>query len=140
MRSRSTAVTLTALLAAACAREAPPAEGTTTLTSGTTHGVRVTNVPGDDERPTLLADELCRREAVCNRVGRDRAYPTEDGCVADLGAWMRVRLSSWGCPPTADRAPLEECLAAVRSEACDTPLLASMDNLPACRRSAVCGD
>jgi hypothetical protein len=140
MLRTKTAMAIAALtLTTACAREAREAEATTTtVTSGTTHGVRVTNVRLDDERPTRVADELCRREAACNRIGDDRTFRSEEACMSELSARTNARMAPWRCSSEASREHLEECLAAIRSEACETPLVASTDHLPACRASVMC--
>jgi hypothetical protein len=127
---------------AACARSRGPsaATSTTTITGGTPMGVRVTNVEESQPDPGLaLADELCRREAACNHIGAAGGrYRTEEACAADLGARLPAQIASWNCSPAAERARFEECLAAIRSERCDTDLVSGTDRLPLCRATAVC--
>jgi hypothetical protein len=131
---------------AACAHDSDRA-GTTTVTSGTsdtTQGVRVTNVTiGDSDPADRLAGELCRREATCGRIGgsgTDEAKLLgEQNCVTTNAPRMRSAISSWGCNATVHRARFEECLAAVRSERCETSL-ERPDILPACRGTTVCAD
>lgn len=126
-------------LAAACAHE-NRSYGTTTITSGTPEGVRATNAAETAPDPGLaLADELCRREASCNRVGTSGGrYTTEEACMADLGTRVPPQLASWNCSPAAARARFEECLAGIRSESCTTDLVSRIDRLPVCRANAVC--
>jgi len=139
--TRTTSLTLAAaLVVTACARQANESS-TTTLTSGAAGGPRVTNTrPGDDQTAMRLADELCRREAVCNRIGggNDAHYRSEEACMADHGSRAPAQVSRWACSPPATSAGFEECLAAVRSEDCDTRLDRA-DRLAACRTAAVCG-
>lgn len=126
---------------AACAHSRDQSSySTTTITSGTPQGVRVTNVRENEPDPSLaLADEVCRREATCNRIGTAGArYTTEEACMADLGVRLPAQVASWNCEPAAARARFEECLASIRSERCETNLVARIDRLPLCRPNAVC--
>lgn len=131
------------LLVAACAHDRERAS-TTAVTSGTTAGVRVTNVPvGDYDPGHRLAGELCRREATCGRIESSRSDEAkllgEQNCVTVNAPRMRSTIQSWGCSPATHRAMFEECLAAVRSERCETSL-DRPDILPACRANAVCAE
>jgi hypothetical protein len=123
------------LLASACAHDS--GSGTTTVTSGSTSGVRVTNTRSSDEPSMRLADEICARELACNHVGPGARYRSEEACMAEQGAIAPTQLSRWGCVPTRTQAGFEECLAAVRSERCETPL-PRVEVLAACRSEPVC--
>ncbi len=133
--SRTTAICLTALLlgtlGTACARQTGP--GTTTLTSGPT-GVR-TDASAAAGR---LADEICGREVACDHVGKGARYRSEEACMSDQGARAPTQIARWTCTPTETHAGFETCLAAIRSEHCDTPL-AHADELVACRSAPICG-
>ncbi|MDB5213625.1 MAG: hypothetical protein JWO86_1552 [Myxococcaceae bacterium] len=136
-----TSFALTALsvaaLVAGCAH-GNEAAGTTTVTSGTPSGAKVTGATPKDEAAMRLADEICSREAACSNVGDGAKYRTEEACMADQGATAPVQLSRWSCTPTQTQAGFEECLAAIRSERCETPL-PRVDRLVACRSVSVCG-
>jgi hypothetical protein len=129
-----------AALLAGCAH-GTEAAGTATVTSGTTSGAKVTGVTRatpKDEAAMRLADEICAREAACSNVRDGAKYRTEEACMADQGANAPVQLSRWSCTPTQTQAGFEECLAAIRSERCETPL-PRVDRLVACRSVSVCG-
>lgn len=131
------------LTLAACAHEREPAS-TTTVTSGTPQGVRVTNVTvGDYDPADRLAGELCRREATCGRIDARQSDEAkllgEQNCVTVNAPRMRAAMERWSCSAMTRRASFEECLAAVRSERCETRI-DSPDILPACRANAVCAD
>ena len=116
---------------------------TTTTTGATPEGVRVTNVRTDDYDPAAaLAGELCRREAACGRLGEGASDEAkllgEQNCVTERRGRIREVMRGWSCSPAAERARFEECLAAVRSERCETNL-ARPDTLPLCRANTVCG-
>lgn len=127
-------------LTGACVHHERPSVSTTTVTSGEPSGVRVTNVRTQayPEPGLLLADELCRREATCNRIGPDGTHRSEEACLVDLGTRAPALLASWTCSPAASRARFEECLAQVRSERCETNLSAGVSDLPRCRPNVMC--
>lgn len=131
------------VLATACAHDGDRA-GATTVTSGSTEGVRVTNVTvGDYDPADRLAGELCQREATCGRTQGARSDEAkllgEQNCVTMNAPRMRGSIDGWGCNAMTHRAHFEECLAAIRSAACETSL-EQPDILPACRGNAVCAD
>lgn len=126
-------------LAAGCARQLDTT-GTTTITSGTPGGARVTSArPGDDRVALRIADEMCRREAACNTIGDGSGmrYRSEEACMADHGAMAPEVVGRWTCRPDDGSATFEECLASIRSERCETRLDRA-DRLRACRGAAVC--
>ena len=119
----------------ACSRES---QGTTTVTSGSTSGVRVTGAPvGNDDAAMRLADELCGRAAACNQIGDGGRWRTLEACMADEYMRTPAQVSRWTCRPSGVHAGFEECLVAIRSERCKTQL-SRYDHLETCRREAVC--
>jgi hypothetical protein len=106
--------------------------------SSATSGVRVTGTTDKDQASMRLADELCGRAAACNAIGDGAKYRTLEACMADQGASAPVQVSRWSCTPTQTQAGFEGCLAAIRSERCETPL-PRVDRLVACRSASVCG-
>lgn len=124
------------LLVAACAHN--DGAGTTTVTSGSTSGVRVTNTRQSDEPAMRLADEICARELSCNHIGPSARYRSEEACMAEQGAAAPSQVSRWDCEPTRSEAGFEQCLAAIRSERCETAM-PRVETLVACRSAAVCG-
>lgn len=140
---RSLTKTLTlgavALLAIACAHSQKDRSSTTTVTSGSTQGVKVTAARSErHQTATRLADELCARAAACSQIGEGARYHTEEACMVDQGAKAPAQISSWSCTPGQTQAGFEECLASIRSERCETDL-PRIDRLVACRTTQVCG-
>jgi hypothetical protein len=127
-----------AALAVGCAHGTTETAGTATVTSGATSGVKVTGASSTNQAAMRLADEICARETACGAIGDGARYRTEEACMADQGASAPVQLSRWTCTPTQTQAGFEECLAAIRSERCETPL-PRVDRLVACRSASVCG-
>ena len=126
----------------ACAHDRDRA-GSTTVTSGTPEGVRVTNVTiGDSDPADRLAGELCKRDATCGSIDRNQSDEAkllgEQNCVTVNAPRMRAAMQKWSCTATNQREGFEDCLAAVRSERCETRI-DGPDILPACRSNAVCG-
>jgi hypothetical protein len=137
--SKASVALVVALLAvAACARQAE-GPSTTSVTSGSTSGVRVTDVRTDQDAMALrLADEVCAREVACNHIGVDARYVSEEACLADQGARAPTQSARWSCQPTQSQTSVDECLAAIRNERCETTLT-HIDYLVACRSAAICG-
>jgi hypothetical protein len=128
-------VALLLAAAAACGRET---QGTTTVTSGSTSGVRVTGARvGNDDAAMRLADELCNRASACNRIGDGAPWRTLEACMADEYTRTPAQVGRWTCTPFGAHVGFEECLVAVRSERCDTDLRRA-DALPECRNARVC--
>ena len=126
-------------ISAGCAHQSETSGITTVTSSSSTSGVRVTDTTSDKDQASMrLADEICGREAACNAIGDGAKYRTIEACMADQGATAPVQLSRWSCTPTQTQAGFEECLAAIRSERCETQL-PRVDRLVACRSASVCG-
>lgn len=127
-----------ATIAAGCAHRAD-SSSTTTVTSGSTSGVRVTGARVEhDDAANRLADELCGRAAACKAIGPDARWRTEESCMADQSVKASSQISRWTCTPTQTQAGFEGCLAAIRSEKCETDMTRA-EQLGACRSVAVCG-
>jgi hypothetical protein len=123
------------LLGTACARQV----GTATVTSAPAPTVRAATAQTPAEAAALrLADELCGRESACNGIGEGAHYRTEEACMSDQSARAPAQLARWTCTPTQTQAGFEQCLAAIRSERCETPLT-RVEQLSACRSAEVCG-
>jgi hypothetical protein len=127
-----------ALSAASCAHSQEGAS-TTTVTGAAPATPNVTApLSPRDEAAMRLADELCARAAACNEIRDGGRYRSEEACVADQGAKAPAQIGRLSCTPTRTQAGFEECLAAIRSERCETDLT-SLDRLAACQSAQVCG-
>jgi hypothetical protein len=125
------------LLASACAHD--DGSSTTTVSSGVTSGVKVTNTrtPPSDELALRLANEVCAREHACNQIRPGPLSRSEEACMAEEGVTASEQLSRWGCLPTEMQGGFANCLAAIRLAPCET-LLPRADVLPTCRSAPVC--
>ncbi|AKV02821.1 hypothetical protein AKJ09_09484 [Labilithrix luteola] len=113
--------------------------GITTLSSGTPNGVRVTETgPALAEPAARLAQELCSREAECDRIGKDGSlYASEDACRANLDGPVRTEMASWRCTPASKDLRFEDCLASIRSAHCETSI-DHLSRLTACQSLTLC--
>lgn len=126
-----------ALLVLACAHQPEPS--TTTVTAASPSQVTITPARSDrDEAAMRLADELCARAAACAQIGEGARYRSEEACMLEQGVNAPAQLASWTCVPTQTQAGFEGCLAAIRSERCETDLR-RIEQLVACRTAQVCG-
>jgi hypothetical protein len=130
------ASSLLALALVSCMRDDGQAS-TTTIRSGTAEP-SVTNV----EPAIRLATELCRHESRCRDSERQRSDEAkllaEQNCVTAGTDPTADVMGTWSCSPAVARAGYEECLAAIRTERCETKL-SSIKDVPRCRSNMVCG-
>lgn len=126
------------LFSAACSHN-DASSGVTTLSSGTPNGIRVTDTgPAFAEPASRLSQELCSREAECNRIGKDGSlYASEATCQANLDGPVRTEMTTWRCTPASKDLHFEDCLAAIRSAHCETSL-DHLNRLTACQSASLC--
>ena len=85
-----------------------------------------------------LARARCNRETTCNRVGRDRAWASQESCVVHERERVAGEAESeLDCPRGVDSVQLGTCLNAVRAQACDDQR-GDLAVLPECAASALC--
>lgn len=127
MKATVAVIPVVLTLAAACSRRGENA-GMTTIRSGTPEGVRVTNLTNADlDAADRLAGAICRHERECSRtLGRlstDEALALEENaCMTEMRPAARINLDALECGPAVARAGIEECLASIRTERCETRL------------------
>lgn len=143
-------VVVTVALAGACKHEDGRSAGSTTITSGTPDGARVTNAPVLSEETlrnleaSRIATTLCGRERRCSVPisEQDTAAGLHAGakCVAEVEPAARRSIESWSCPPAVARAGLKDCAAAVTvAVRCrDVLSLGEAGPVDACRPSNIC--
>jgi Family of unknown function (DUF6184) len=79
----------------------------------------------------------CAREVSCSNVGPGRHFTSGEVCVREVRDRVRESLKKSACPSGIDGKELDECLDAIRSESCSSPLDA-VNRLAACRTSELC--
>lgn len=102
----------------------------------TTTGANVASTSNDNAVARIVSSR-CAREATCNNIGVDKRFDNAAGCTAKIRSDMRDDLNTKDCPYGVDVKELDECLEAIRSEACNSPL-DSISRLAACRASDMC--
>ena len=119
----------------ACTRE-DGQSSTTTVRSGTTETTGFSIEPA-----SRLTSELCRHEQRCRADEQQRSDEAkllaEQNCVTTKNEVTQIVMGSWNCSPAMARAGYEECLAAIRTERCETRL-SSIGDIPRCRSGMVC--
>jgi hypothetical protein len=89
------------------------------------------------EAVARLARARCDRETSCNRIGRGRAWASEDACVAHERERLAPAATALGCPRGVDGVQLGICLNTIRGQACDDRR-GDLAVLPECAESALC--
>ena len=84
-----------------------------------------------------IAAARCDREASCNRIGENGNYDTESECTADQSRAERAAIGAKVCPEAVDREKLNACLAAIRTEDCQSSL-EDVEQMTVCRSHALC--
>ena len=125
------------LVLASCRRE-DGQTSTTTIRSGTLEG----SGSSDVDPAARLATELCRHESRCNDANNRQASDeakllAEQACVTSKTNTTNSAMEGWNCSPAMARAGYEECLAAIRTERCETKL-STIADVPRCRSSMIC--
>lgn len=128
-------------LAPACVKDEGRA-GTTVITSGTApSGVRVTNVALERDPAERLAGELCMHDATCNRIAPSHSDEArllaEQACVTERLPHARALVGGWWCSAGPARDAFDACLAAIRSEGCESRL-DDPRRLEACEPRTIC--
>ena len=119
----------------AAARPIGEGAGAASSESGTT---KVPSSGGPvSEAVGRLARARCDRETTCNRIGRGRAWASQESCVAHQREEVGVAMSALACPHGVDNVQLGTCLTALRSLACDDRR-GDLAVLPECGANALC--
>jgi hypothetical protein len=79
----------------------------------------------------------CDREETCNNIGAGQRYASREVCMDQLRGGLANDLNADQCPRGIDEAQLDQCLSAIRGEACNHPL-DTLSRIEKCRSSALC--
>jgi len=88
---------------------------------------------------TDIATARCAREQKCGNIGADKTYPSMEFCTTKLSDELQEELNAYDCEKGVVAKELEECLAAIRDEACNAPF-DKLARIAACRDSDICNN
>jgi hypothetical protein len=84
-----------------------------------------------------IAAARCDREIRCKNIGPKEKFHSRADCVADMQRDKRDDLNTDVCPGGVREKELNECILAIREEACGNPLDA-ISRLSTCRTGNLC--
>jgi hypothetical protein len=84
-----------------------------------------------------IAEVRCDREASCNNLGAGLKYADRAACIRELEHNVRAELLPSECPGGIDSKALENCVASIRTEKCES-VLDTIGRLAACRINVLC--
>ena len=86
-----------------------------------------------------IADARCDREQRCENVGDGKKYASDEVCENQIrGDWAND-LNAYECPNGIVDAELDECLAAIRAEECNSPF-DTLSRVTACTAGQICAN
>lgn len=86
-----------------------------------------------------IAHARCEREERCNNVGADGKFASEEACEEQVRTDWANDLNAYECPNGVIEAQLEECLAAIRAEDCNSPF-DTLGRVTECQSPQICAD
>lgn len=89
--------------------------------------------------PRKIAGARCEREARCNNIGADKKWATNDTCEDSIRAEWAQDLNVYDCPSGVKDNELDECLAAIRDEDCNSPF-DTLGRISECTAAQICAD
>lgn len=84
-----------------------------------------------------LTSARCAREQKCGNIGANKSYTSLEACTNTLTRDLNDELNAYECPGGVVAKELQECLTAIREEACNSPL-DKIARVAACRDSDLC--
>lgn len=84
-----------------------------------------------------ITEARCAREQRCENIGPDKKYSSFSDCSDRISNDWREELNARDCPGGIDQKELDECLAAVRNEDCNSPF-DTLGRLAECTSGPLC--
>jgi len=84
-----------------------------------------------------ITEARCAREQRCENIGADKKYSSFADCSARIRNDWKDELNTRECPGGIDQKELDECLAAVRAEDCNSPF-DTLGRLSECTAGPMC--
>jgi hypothetical protein len=86
-----------------------------------------------------ITEARCAREQRCENIGSDKKYSSFSDCSARISNDWKEELNARECPGGIDQKELDECLAAIRNEDCNSPF-DTLGRLTECTAGPICRD
>jgi hypothetical protein len=86
-----------------------------------------------------IAHARCERELRCNNIGTDRKFASQSACEDQIRSDWAADLNTLECPNGVVEQQLEECLAAIRAEECNSPF-DTLSRMTECQSPQICAD
>ena len=99
------------------------------------YGAQISPFPG--ETTQRIVAERCAREVRCSNIGPAKRYGDLNTCMAELGGKSREELGTYACKDGVNEKEVEQCLAEIRAEGCNSPL-GALERMAACRSGLIC--
>ena len=126
---RISAALLLGLVGIACGSSAPPPQ----------NAAGVANAQRTDMETASwrLAEAKCKHASVCNEIGGNRAYPSNEACVMENRGKAEGDFRPADCPNGVDMTRLNTCLSEISAEAC-SGVGTGFARMMSCRTSSLC--
>ena len=86
-----------------------------------------------------ITEARCAREQRCENIGPDKKYSSFSDCGARVRNDWKDDLNARECPGGVNQKELDECLASIRNEDCNSPL-DTLSRLTQCTAGPICDD
>jgi hypothetical protein len=84
-----------------------------------------------------ITEARCAREQRCENIGDDKKYSSFNDCSDRVRNDWKDDLNARECPGGVNQKELDECLAAIRNEDCNSPF-DTLSRLTQCATAPIC--
>jgi hypothetical protein len=126
-------LTITGLLLACGGANQGPAVTGTPESPGVTSSQRGADMAVVDR----LSEARCDQEQGCNNIGPGAKYASRSVCMDQIHGSIANDLNAYDCARGLDRAGVDRCMAAIKSEECNHPF-DTLTRYDKCRTGALC--
>jgi hypothetical protein len=94
-------------------------------------------MPPGAQPAAQIAEARCELEQRCGRIGPGQRYESREACLSAVRSEWQEDLHAYECPAGFNAGELNECLAEIRTEDCESPIQ-RLGSFVACRASDIC--
>jgi hypothetical protein len=125
-------------LLAACSRDSRPAEEPAPASAyDPTNEAELRPASRAASAAESITEARCAREQRCENIGADKKYSSFADCSARIKNDWKDELNARECPGGVDQKELDECLASIRNEDCNSPF-DTLGRLSECMVAPIC--